>query len=207
MAERNKAVAALFSPTGDAALAASQKPAPDFSGITQQGDAATLKRIPELVDELRALEQAALEQEAALMDAVSKLHYHRMVVLPAAMELAGLSEFKTKDGATVKVEDKFKASITEANADAAYAWMRSEGHGGVVKTIFEVDVRALSETERGKLGAMLVKKGLDVAPKESVHYQTLQALVRELLEVGTKLPPAISLHEYKQATLKEVKGR
>lgn len=205
--ERSKQVAALFSPAGELAEAASQLPPPDFSGVQEQGDAATLAIIPELVQELRELEGAALAAEEALVEAVKKLHYHRMVVLPAAMELARLQEMKMKDGAVIKVEEKFKATITEANQDGAYAWLRDHGQGAVIKSVFEVDVRTLSDEQRGKLGAMLCKKGLDVVPKESVHYQTLQALVRELLEAGTKLPPEISVHEYKQAALKEPKGK
>ena len=111
------------------------------------------------------------------------------------------------DGCELLVKDDVQTSITVANRPTGYAWLRDNGHGAIIKVDLVVDARALSDTDRQGLRDLIEESefGVAVEDKESVHAATLKSLVKELLEKGTTLPPAISVHQFKKAELKEPK--
>lgn len=184
--------------------------APDFSGVETSGSTDALTMLPTMVATLREkLKAAARAQEMAEIAAADLAHF-QMIVLPEAMELAGVAEYTLTDGAVLKVKPDLKASIPKEDLEKrerAFSWLRASGNGGIIKTFFDIDVRALTDKKRIALAAMLAKKGLHADVKEDVHWQTLKSLVKELLEAGTELPPDISVYQFKKAELKEPKAK
>jgi len=126
-------------------------------------------------------------------------------VLPEAMELAGVADYTLSDGTKLIVRDDVKASITIENRPFAHKWLRDNGHGGIIKESYVVDVRTLTEEQRQALYYQI--QTFDVTPEdvESIHAATLKALVKELLEKGATLPPSFSVFQFKKAELKEPK--
>jgi hypothetical protein len=182
---------------------------PDFSGVQTAPNTGALEMLPTLVqtlrDKIRRAEQAAQDAQEAANDLLD----FQTRVIPEAMELAGVGEFTLSDGSKIKVKDDLKVSITEANRFGAHEWLREHGHGGVIKTFLEVDVRTLDEDDRMRLKGVLASEDFDVPviDKENIHPSTLKSLVKELLESGTTLPSDFSIHQFKKAELKEPKAK
>lgn len=181
--------------------------APDFSGVAVPPSVEALELLRTMANQLRELLTTAAEAQEAADVANAALSKYQMFTMPEAMEQAGLTEFKLDDGAKLAVKPDLKVGISEANRAAAHAWLRAHGHGSVIKTILEIDVRTLSEIKLEALEKKIVAAGVDPEHKESVHNATLKSLVKEILEAGTTLPPAFSVHQFKKAELKEPKAK
>jgi hypothetical protein len=54
-------------------------------------------------------------------------------VIPTMMSEMGLSELKLQDGSHLKVATSYRATITEANKEAAFNWLRNNGLGDIIK--------------------------------------------------------------------------
>ena len=48
-------------------------------------------------------------------------------VIPTMMSEMGLAELKLHDGSHLKVSTSYRATITEANKEAAFNWLRNNG--------------------------------------------------------------------------------
>lgn len=180
----------------------------DFSGEAPVVNTNALEMLPTMAATLREKLAAVTRAEDDLAEAQRDLAHFQMVVIPEAMQLAGVAEFSLKDGTKLFVKDDIKASITKDNAGYAYAWLRQNNHGAVIKTAYVVDLRALTDKQREELRKW-INDEYEIVPEqtESVHPSTLKSLVKELLEGGTTLPPSISVFQFKKAELKEPKGR
>lgn len=124
-------------------------------------------RVARLTDDLKAAQDA--------LNTVSK------VQLPAAMEVAGVSEFKLTDGSTIKVEPQYYASISEANAPAAFAWLRANNHDGVIKNEIKIQYGKGDAAKADATRATLVEAKIPFSSKEFVHPSTLKAFVKDQL--------------------------
>lgn len=109
--------------------------------------------------------------------------------LPTILDNNGLSSVKTASGLKVSVEEKIQASIRKDMRDKAHAWLETHGHSDIIKT------KIVSEFGRNELAfarevAAHMSEFADrhVGLDESVHPQTLGALVRELLREGEECP-------------------
>ena len=87
-------------------------------------------------------------------------------VLPSLFAEVGLSELKLADGRLISVKDYYGASIKPEKRAMAYAWLRNNGFGDLVKN----------------------KEGYESSQREWVEPSTLRAFIREQHESGKKLP-------------------
>jgi len=123
--------------------------------------------------------------------------------LPELMKEIGLLSITLKTGEKVEIKHVIKASIKEENKPKAFAWLRRNGHGSLIKD--EVITRfGMGEEKQAKsLLAELIKRGLSTSEKESVHVQTLSAFVHEQMENGRKIPmDLLGVFEYNEARIK-----
>ena len=116
---------------------------------------------------LSALVRVALDLRDRIEAAESdlKLLGHRLqqaveVDIPAILDEYGLAEATLATGERVTLPTKLFVSISEANQEAAFKWLREHDLGDIIKTI----------------------------TKTAVHPSTLRAQVRELLEAGVDVP-------------------
>jgi hypothetical protein len=176
----------------------------DFSGVDQGGPTEDhLQMLASMARNLREKLEAVADAQATLDQLTADLNRYQLGVLPEAMELAGVANYTLSDGTQLIVKPDLKASITIDNRQFAHEWLRNHGHGGVIKEAFMVDLRPLTEEQRGWLRKEIM--AFDVIPEsiESIHASTLKSLVKELLEGGTALPPSINVFQFKKAELKE----
>ena len=54
------------------------------------------------------------------------------------MSEMGLAELKLHDGSHLKVSTSYRATITEANKEAAFNWLRNNGLGDIIKNEISV---------------------------------------------------------------------
>jgi len=163
-----------------------------------------LKQVGELAQKAEDLkaEVDALEQERKARKAeLDKLLNND---LPAVMDEAGLSEFKTSNGRKIKVEEVVSASIPKARLDEALSWLREQGHGDLIKHELKVSLGKGSDNIVPEVkNALWRDYGLDPTDSETVHSQTLSAFCREQMANGVELPEdLLGLYAARVAKLK-----
>lgn len=162
-------------PFADAATA----PAPSASGI---------QRLVGLVDALKQAEEAEVKAEAALAEAKDRRRRLEELTIPEHMASLGQTECVLTDGRKVKVETKIHASISEAKKDEAFAWLRDNGHEGLIKREIKVQFGKGQDNIAGDVLAELKERGLAPESKETVPANSLAAWVREKNKEGAVLP-------------------
>lgn len=151
-------------------------------------DDQALASVAQLAERQRTLESEIAETEARLAELKADLQRVSTGDLPTAMAAAGVRDFRTVDGARVEVQSFVQASIPKARRPEAHAWLHAHGLGDIVK--HEITVRcgkgedAVAELAKD----VLTQAGLHPDDTESVHPQTLKAVVRERIESGELIP-------------------
>lgn len=158
-----------------------------------------LREVADLAQRQIELEDRIAKGRAYLADLEDRLKDVQSIDIPAAMSAAGLSMFALENGAVVKVEDFTAASISEANRAAAFAWLRDNKFGSLIKNVMSLQFgmgQDLLAREIAKACAAALKKhklDVPIEQKESVHPSTLRAFVKERLAEGKALPPEITV--------------
>ena len=109
-------------------------------------------------------------------------------VLPSLFSEVGLSELKLSDGRKIKVSEYYRAAIKVENREAAYAWMRNNGFGDLVKNQVTCSFGRNEDEKASKLVSDLNERGYESAQREWVEPSTLRAFVREQYESGKEIP-------------------
>ena len=130
------------------------------------------------------LELQLKEKKTALLDLTD-------IKIPALMQEFGQTMVRLANGVTVDVVDNIQASISKDKADDAFAWLRKNEYGDLIKnqviTTFGAgeDEQAVATRKRlEELGHGIVEQ------KESVHASTLKSFVTKyILEPIEGAPP------------------
>ena len=109
-------------------------------------------------------------------------------VLPSLFSEVGLSELKLADGRKIKVSEYYRAAIKVENRDAAYAWLRNNGFGDLVKNQITCSFGRNEDEKASKLVSDLNERGYESAQREWVEPSTLRAFDREQYEAGREIP-------------------
>lgn len=148
-----------------------------------------LARISQKADEAAEAAQAVADAEArlkVLKDRHSAIIERELVEL---MEEAAQSQLKTINGRQLKLEEVLRASIPRDRQLEAFDWLKEFGHDSIIKREVVVQFGRGEEDQADKVAADLeARTGHPVVNKPSVHTQTLQKLIRELLAEGVSVP-------------------
>lgn len=161
----------------------------DYEGYapapTSTGELAQLTKLAE--EQARAeAEVARLEAELTrAKEAVRDLAEFRV---PELMDRIGMQEFTTASGLKIKLNETIRAGISVANGPAAFAWLRGNGHGSLIKRTLKLEFGKNEDEQADQLARELREKGLDLEDKAAVNPQTLGAFVREKLRDGEDIP-------------------
>jgi len=109
-------------------------------------------------------------------------------VIPTMMAEMGLSHLKLMDGSSVDVKPNYSASITVANKDAAFNWLRNNGLGDIIKNEISVSFGRNEDNKAADYAALAEERGFQPTQKLKVEPMTLKALVRERIEAGKEMP-------------------
>jgi hypothetical protein len=112
-------------------------------------------------------------------------------VIPTMMAEMGLSHLKLMDGSSVDVKPNYSATITQANKESAFKWLRENGLGDIIKNEISVSFGRNEENKAADYAALAEGRGFQPTQKMKVEPMTLKALVRERLEAGKSMPTEI----------------
>ena len=112
-------------------------------------------------------------------------------IIPTMMSEMGLAELKLHDGSHLKVSTSYRATITEANKEAAFNWLRNNGLGDIIKNEILVSFGRNEDNKAADYAALAQERGYQPTQKLKVEPMTLKALVRERIENGKDMPPDI----------------
>jgi hypothetical protein len=154
-------------------------------------DNAALAEVSALAQRQVKQEQALEKAEALLAKAKEDLKYTTEVLLPNAMVELGLSEIRLETGEFIQVERKITASISENHFSDAKDWLVAHNLDGIIKHAVSLSFSKGEGAKAEKALTVLVEAGFTPQDKESIHYQTLNATVREQLGKGVDMPADI----------------
>ena len=160
-----------------------------------QQDAMTkTEHIQSLADQVQRLEGLISRIETSennLKDL--KKEYQRISgeVIPTMMSEMGLAELKLQDGSHLKVSTSYRATITEANKEEAFNWLRTNGLADIIKNEVVVSFGRGEDNKAASYADLARGQGLQPTQKLKVEPMTLKALVRERLEAGKEMPTEI----------------
>ena len=149
------------------------------------------ENIQTLADQVQKLN--TLDQELEVMDKNIKqkkkdFEHLSGEVIPTMMAEMGLSHLKLMDGSSVDVKPNYSASITIANRDAAFQWLRDNNLGDIIKNEISVSFGRNEDTKAADYANLASERGYQPTQKLKVEPMTLKALVRERLENGKEMP-------------------
>tara|TARA_R110000782_G_scaffold207985_1_gene296474 strand:+ start:42 stop:590 length:549 start_codon:yes stop_codon:yes gene_type:complete len=175
----------------------------------QQNSIRKTENIQSLADQVEKLED--LNKKLTVQEEVMKKTKEEMnrlsgEVIPTMMSEMGLSELKLQDGSHLKVATSYKASITEANKESAFNWLRDNGLGDIIKNEILVSFGRNEDNKAATYANLAKGQGFQPTQKMKVEPMTLKALVRERIEAGKEMPTEIfSVFTENKTTIKRNK--
>ena len=146
------------------------------------------KSLSDQVVKLKQLEDELVDKEKELKELKRHIDLVSGEVIPTMMQEMNISTLKLADGSSVEVKPVYGASITVANKEAAYTWLRENGLGDLIKNEITVSFGRNEDNKASKYADLAKGHGYEPVQKLKVEPMTLKALVRERLESGQEMP-------------------
>ena len=165
----------------------------DFESDQQDAMSRT-ENIQSLADQVQRLEGVLRRIELSENNLKDLKKEHQRIsgeVIPTMMSEMGLSELKLQDGSHLKVSTSYRATITEANKEAAFNWLRNNGLGDIIKNEISVSFGRNEDNKAASYAELAKGQGFQPTQKMKVEPMTLKALVRERIEAGKEMPTEI----------------
>ena len=147
-----------------------------------------IQSLADQVERLEAMQQQLEIQEDAIKEKKKQIQHISGEVIPTMMSEMGLAELKLHDGSHLKVSTSYRATITEANKESAFNWLRENGLGDIIKNEISVSFGRNEDNKAADYAELAKSQGLNPMQKLKVEPMTLKALVRERIEAGKELP-------------------
>jgi hypothetical protein len=186
---------------------------PDFGQMAEDAAAAAeasasssdaLTRITTLAELLIEQTATVARLEAELKTAQELARRTEEVDIPELMRELNLEKFTLADGSEVSLVDEVQCYISEDRKPEAFAWLADHGLDGVIKTAITVSFGKDERTSADILAELVKAQGYTPELKESIHPQTLKALMREQLAEGVDVPrDPFGLRPYSKAKVKQ----
>ena len=161
----------------------------DQQEVIQKTD--NIQTLADQVEKLNSLQQRIELQESDLKNTKKEFDHLSGEVIPTMMAEMGLSHLKLMDGSSVDVKPNYSASITIANREKAFNWLRENGLGDIIKNEISVSFGRNEDNKAADYAALAEERGFQPTQKLKVEPMTLKALVRERLEAGKTMPTEI----------------
>ena len=147
-----------------------------------------INKLADKIKELQAQQEQLQIQEDAVKQKKKDIEYLSGEVIPTMLSEMGLSFLKLQDGSSVEVKTNYSATITQANKEAAFNWLRENGLGDIIKNEISVSFGRNEDNKAADYAELAKSQGLDPMQKLKVEPMTLKALVRERMEAGKEMP-------------------
>ena len=150
-----------------------------------------IKSLADEVKRLRSMEDQIKNMEEDLKNKKKDLERVSGEVIPTLLSEMGLSSLKLADGSAVDVRPYYSATISIANREKAYNWLRLNGLGDIIKNEISVSFGRNEDTKAADYADLAKGQGYQPTQKLKVEPMTLKALVRERIEAGKEMPTDI----------------
>ena len=150
-----------------------------------------IQSLADQVEKLEAMQQQFEIQEEALKEKKKQIEHLSGEVIPTMMSEMGLSHLKLMDGSSVDVKPNYSASISVANKEKAFNWLRNNGLGDIIKNEILVSFGRNEDNKAADYANLAKSHGFEPTQKLKVEPMTLKALVRERIEAGKEMPTEI----------------
>jgi len=147
-----------------------------------------IQSLADQVERLEKMNRAIEKTEESLKEQKKQKDHVSMEVIPTLMSEMGLAELKLIDGSMVTVKPNYSASITVANREAAFNWLRNNGLGDIIKNEISVSFGRNEDNKAADYASLAQERGYQPTQKLKVEPMTLKALVRERIEAGKEMP-------------------
>ena len=150
-----------------------------------------IQSLADQVERLEACDKSIEEIESKLKNLKKSRDVISGDIIPTMMSEMGLAELKLHDGSHLKVSTSYRATITEANKEAAFNWLRENGLGDIIKNEISVSFGRNEDNKAADYAELAKGQGFQPTQKMKVEPMTLKALVRERIEAGKEMPTEI----------------
>ena len=147
-----------------------------------------IKSLSEQVLKLRDLEAEVKSDEERIKTKQKEIARISEDVIPTMLSEMGLSQLKLADGSSVDVKPFYSASISVANREKAYKWLRDNGLGDIIKNDVTVSFGRNEDNKAVDYANLAKSHGFEPTQKLKVEPMTLKALDRERIEAGQEMP-------------------
>ena len=147
-----------------------------------------INKLADKIKELQAQQEQLQQQEDAVKQKKKDIEHLSGEVIPTMLSEMGLSYLKLQDGSSVEVKTNYSATITQANKEAAFNWLRENGLGDIIKNEISVSFGRNEDNKAADYAELAKGQGLEPTQKLKVEPMTLKALVRERIEAGKPMP-------------------
>lgn len=147
---------------------------------------AELQKLAELQAEAEAKVKRIEAELSAAQKVLSDLAERQV---PELMDSIGIEEFTTRTGLKISIKEVIRASIPKANEVRAFAWLRANGSGALIKRNIVASFGMGEDDQADHLLDIMQEEHIEgVSDKQSVHPSTLSSFVTKRLEAGEELP-------------------
>ena len=147
-----------------------------------------INKLADKIKEMRAVQKAIESDEEQIKQKKKHLEHISGEVIPTMLSEMGLSYLKLQDGSSVEVKTNYSATITQANKEAAFNWLRENGLGDIIKNEISVSFGRNEDNKAADYANLAKSQGFEPQQKLKVEPMTLKALVRERMEAGKEMP-------------------
>lgn len=153
-----------------------------------------LSRLAELALNMRKLENDIEVTEVRLSVMKAELKKVSEDQIPSLMQEIGIDSITLSNG--LKLSTKFFASGKVLD-DSVYDWFEKEGFADIVKSDLVVKTRRIEKQDLAPVKEAIRGAGLEYSEKDSIHWQTLSAFLRDRIEEGGSLPPSDQMEVFR----------
>jgi hypothetical protein len=123
--------------------------------------------------------------------------------IPAVMEENNLTSLRLKDGQKIDVTESYHATITAANKDFCFNWLKENGLDDIIKNEVSVAFGRGENDDALDLKGQLEGQGLPVEHSQKIHSQTLKAFVGERVRSGDGVPDEFGVFIRKKVKIRQ----
>ena len=151
-------------------------------------DNAGLKTIAELAEKIQSQEQQVADTEEKLKKQKEELRKLQNEELPMLMQEIGIKKFELEDGSSVNIKEIYAGSISQANKEKAFNWLRQNKFDDIIKNTVTTAFGKGEDTAAKNFMDIAEQAGYTPVQKTEVHPQTLKAFIKERVEGGDEFP-------------------
>ncbi len=151
-------------------------------------DNAGLKTIAELAEKIQSQEQQIANTEEDLKKQKEELRNLQNEELPMLMQEIGIKKFELEDGSSVNIKEIYAGSISQANKEKAFNWLRENKFDDIIKNTVTTAFGKGEDTAAKNFMDIAEQAGYTPVQKTEVHPQTLKAFIKERVEGGDEFP-------------------